>query len=405
MLQRVLFVFLCLLPLFFLAQEKDSIVLKNGIDRPSILTTHHFGIFSARINQNFKIRPPKKSTIEFTVESGNNFHPFVEAYLPKDKLVQQDLSKVIWFNRRFNFVDQQTTPAHYMNIIVDAVFKGFRVDFTTKIAKNHELGISLRTYLVSEGHYPFSLFSGDETLEWFHSNIAGGEDPFGRRYYGLNKANVKYTDRNGRILEMKNGDFIFAGIELNHFYYPEFINKKSFDFKVNFGSHLGINTSKFNPSIDIGLSVNAIKKWNIKDKYDLRFGLGISALRKNIINFKDVVELGTNTFLGTIEPQIEFTKYTQKKNYHSFGVNYQRQTSYNNRKEADYTLYVGLWQEIHSGWQNGVQKLYEHLSAWTLLYTYGRKNYKLSLYLKEDLYVNNAPDIQTGVSLKIPLSK
>ncbi|ARV06602.1 hypothetical protein BTO04_07765 [Polaribacter sp. SA4-10] len=403
--KQKMFHILLLFSIFFHAQEKDTIILKNGIDKQSILTTHHFGIFSARINQNFKVRPPKRSTIELTIESGNNFHPFVEAYLPKDKLVRQQLSELAWYNRNFNFVDQQTTPAEYMNIVVDAVFKGFRVDFNTRIAKNHELGISLRTYLVTQGHYPFSVFSNDETLEWFHSNIAGGEDPYGRRYCGLNKVNVKYTDRNGRKMELKNGDFIFAGIELNHFYYPEFINKKNDDFKMNFGSHLGINTSKFNPSIDIGLSANAIKKWNIKDKYDVRLGLGISVLRKNFINFNDVVELGDNTFLGTLEPQIEFTKYTQKKNYHSFGVNYQRQTSYSNRKQADYTQYIGLYKKIHAGWQYGFQKLYEHLSAWTILYTYGRKNYKFSLYIKEDLYVNNAPDIQTGISLKIPLSK
>ena len=36
------------------SQEKDTLQLKNGIDKPSILPIHHFGMFSARINQNFK---------------------------------------------------------------------------------------------------------------------------------------------------------------------------------------------------------------------------------------------------------------------------------------------------------------------------------------------------------------
>jgi hypothetical protein len=65
---------------------------------------------------------------------------------------------------------------------------------------------------------------------------------------------------------------------------------------------------------------------------------------------------------------------------------------------------VGKWQEIHSGWQNGFEKLYEYQSAWSCLYTYGRKEYSFSIYIKEDLYLNNSPDIQTGISLKIPLS-
>ncbi|QMU66397.1 MAG: hypothetical protein GKR88_20290 [Flavobacteriaceae bacterium] len=221
-----------------------------------MVSTHHFGIFSARINQNFKEGPPQKSTFRFSLESGNNFHPFVEAYFPKDPDVRQQLSQVIWFDRRFTFVDQATTPAEYMNIVIDAVYKGFRFDYATRLAKNHELGITFRTYLITKGNYPFSFFTGDESIEWFHSNIAGGEDPFGRKYYGLNQGHIKYTDRNGRVMELKNGDFIFSGIELNHFYYPAFLLSKKRNIQFNIGTHLGINTSKFNPSLDIGLSSN-----------------------------------------------------------------------------------------------------------------------------------------------------
>ena len=101
---------------------------------------------------------------------------------------------------------------------------------------------------------------------------------------------------------------------------------------------------------------------------------------------------------------LEYTEYTRKKNYHSVAVNYQIQTPLFKTEEADYYQLVGKWKEIHAGWQNGFEKMYEYQSAWSWLYTYGAKNYAISLYIKEDLYVNNAPDIQTGISLKIPLS-
>ena len=185
------------------SQEKDSISLKNGIENPSLLATHHFGVFSSRINSNFKIRPPKKSTLEFSYTSGNIFQPFVEAHLPKDPAVREALSNVVWHDRRFNFIDQQSTPADYMNIVVDAIIKEFRINYTTRLTKNSELGITFRSYLITDGSYPFSFFTSDESIEWFHSNIAGGEDPFGRRYYGLNQVNFKYTDRNGRVLELE----------------------------------------------------------------------------------------------------------------------------------------------------------------------------------------------------------
>lgn len=385
------------------AQKEHAMVIKNGIETPSFLPTHHFGIFSSRVQANFKVRPSKAPTLSFSLSSGNTFHPFVEAYLPKDPAVREALSKIVWYNRYFNFIDQQTTPAEYMNIVVDAVIKEFRVNYTTRIAKNQELGISLRSYLITDGSYPFSFFTSDESIEWFHSNIAGGEDPFGRKYYGLNQVNVKYTDRNGRIMELKEGDFFIGGIETHYYYYPQWFRKANI--RVNLGAHLGINTSKFNPSIDLGISANMVKKWLFQNKNEFRFALGINLLRKNLINFDEVVELGNNPYLAALEPQIEYTKYTRKRNFHSFGIHYQIQTPYSKRSEADYYKLLGKWKEIHSGWQHGITTMYEYLSAWTFLYTYGRPNYSLSLYLKEDLLVNNAPDVQTGISIKIPLKR
>lgn len=403
--QKWIFLVLLLTPIFFFSQEKDSVSFKNGIENPSLLTTHHFGIFSSRINQNFKLKVPKKTTVTFSSESGNTFHPFVEMYVPKDPTVRENFSQQTWFNRQFDFVDQNTTPAEYSNIVVDAVIKGFRLQVSIPIAKEHELGITLRSYLITKGNYPFSLITSDESIEWFHSNIAGGEDPYGRRYYGLNQVNFKYTDRNGNVLELKNNDFFLGGIEFNHHYYPEFLINTKKDLFVNFGTHLGINTSTFNPSIDVGFSANLIKKIQLKNKNEFNVALGGSILRKNIINFKDVVELGNNLFLGSLESEIEFTKFTRKKNYHSFGIHYQFQTRYNKLEETNYYHLKGKWQEIKAGWQHGFTTLYEGLSAWTFLYTYGRPNYKITLYLKEDLLVNNAPDAQTGISIQIPISK
>ena len=194
MIKRITLLILCFNNFVLIGQQKDSLSIKNGIDKPSILGTHHFGIFSSRIHQNFKIKRPKDYKLSVDYTSGNVFHPFVEAYFPKDPNIREQLSNTIWYGRNFNFINQETTPADYINIVVDAVIKEFRLGIKIPISKKHELGIALRSYLISKGKYPFSLFSGDETVEWFHSNIAGGEDPYGRRYYGLNQVNFKYTN-------------------------------------------------------------------------------------------------------------------------------------------------------------------------------------------------------------------
>ena len=225
MLKKIMFsISLCFCSV--LIAQQDSLSFKNGTDNPNILTTHHFGIFSSRINTNFKFTPYKTPTFSINSVSGNNFHPLVAAFFPKDPKVREALSKIIWHDRHFNYIDQETTPADYMSIVIDAVIKEFRLVTNIPLSKKHELGISLRSYLITKGKYPFSFFTSDETLEWFHSNISGGEDPFGRRYYGLNQVNFKYIDKNGNTLELNNNDFFIGGIEFNYFYYPKFnINK------------------------------------------------------------------------------------------------------------------------------------------------------------------------------------
>ena len=402
MLKKILLATLCFCTIIITAQQKDSLSIKNGIDKPSILSTHHFGIFSSRLNTNFKYAPPQKTTFAFNYTSGNNFHPFVEAYYPKDPAVRAQLSQITWHDRPFNFIDQETTPADYLNIVIDAVIKEFRFEVNIPITRQHELGITLRQYLITKGKYPFSVFTSDEGIEWFHSHLAGGEDPFGRRYYGLNQVNFRYQDRNGNTLELNNNDSFIGGIEFNHFYYPKLALNNIY---INFGSHLGLNTSRFNTSVDIGVSANAIKKLALKNNYELNVAVGGNVLRKNIISFKEVMDLGNNPYLATFEGEVEITKYTKKGNYNAFGINYHVQTRYNKKEEAGYYKLLGKWREINGGWQNGVYTLYEPLSSWNFIYTYGTPKFLLSLFIKEDLKVNNAPDFQTGISLKVPIAK
>ncbi|MDG1730667.1 MAG: hypothetical protein P8K68_02385 [Algibacter sp.] len=405
MLKKVLFFILCLCGLIATAQQKDSLSFKNGIEKPSILSTHHFGIFSSRINTNFKYKPSKKTTLDFNYTSGNNFHPFVEAYYPKDPAVRKQLNQIKWHDRPFTFIDQENTPADYMNIVIDAVIKEFRVTANITINKQHELSITMRNYLITRGKHPFSLFTSDEGIEWFHSNIAGGEDPFGRRYYGLNQVNFRYQDRNGNTLNLNNNAFFTGGLEVSHYYYPKLSINKTRNIYLNFGTHLGWNTSRFNASIDAGISANAIKKVSLKNNYELNFAFGANLLHKNLINFRDVIDLGNNRYLGTLEGEIEITKYTKKGNFNAFGINYQVQSRYNKKEEAGYFKLLGKWREINGGWQNGVYSLYEPQVNWNFIYTYGTPKFLLSIFAKQDFLVNNAPDFQTGINLKIPIKK
>lgn len=405
MLKNRLILLYCFSCVITIAQTKDndSLNIKNGIDNPNLLATHSFGIFSSRINTNFKQSSPKKNTFTFSAVSGNHFQPSVKAYIPKDAAVREVLSKTPWYKREFNFIDQETTPAETMTIVIDAVIKEFRIGFSMPLSTKHELTVNLRSYLITKGKYPLTIFTSDEAIEWFHSNINGGEDPFGRRYYGLNQVNFKYTDRNEKTLELHNNDFFIGGIEFNHYFYPALSINKSKNIFINFGSHLGVNTSQYNASIDFGLSFNTLKQIHLKNNYEINFALGGNLLRKNLINFKDVIDLGNNPYLGTAEGNLEITKYTKNGNFNAFGINYQIQSSYNKKKEANYYRLTGKWKEINGHWESGIATLYRPLSSWNFIYTYGSQKLQFSLYFKEDFIVNNAPDFQVGSSIKFSI--
>lgn len=399
---KALFIFL-LYPFYVVqAQDEHPSFFKNGIDKPPLTTAHHFGMFQLRINQNFKEKPVQNSSFQFSIASANTFHPQVEGYLPNDPLERERLSKLVWYNRHFNFIDQQTTPADYLNIHIDAVFKVFRFQFQTRLSDRQELGISVRSFVPTKGNYPLSFFTNDDSLEWFHSNIAGGDDPFGRRYFGLNQMTFSYLDQNHKSINLNNNQFVFAGIEFHHFYYPK-IFKPYKNIFVNAGIHFGINTTPYYPNLDLGVSANMTKKWCVNNNNEFRFGFGISGLRKKAISYGSSVDIGNNLWMASGEANIEFTHYTPIGNYHSFSINYQLQTRYNKIREKEYFVLKGYWKEIHSGWHNGITTLYDTLSVWSFLYTYAKKNVKLTLYIQEDLKLNNAPDLQTGFSIKIPI--
>lgn len=155
--------------------------------------------------------------------------------------------------------------------------------------------------------------------------------------------------------------------------------------------------------MDFGISFNGVKEFNLKKQYKMSAALGLNILRKNTINFDEVMDFGNNDFIGTLEANFETYKFTKKGNFNSIGLHYQIQTPYNQRKEKDYYKLLGDWQSINAGWHNGVSTLYNYLSSWSLIYTYGTPKIKISAYLKQDFTVHNAPDLEAGVSARIPI--
>jgi hypothetical protein len=394
-------VIVCSLLVSFLAfaqSDQDSIPAfeKNGISKPSILSTNPFGVFISRLNHNFKLKASRRMEIDITLESGNVWGPNVKTYIPNDPELRRELSNIEWFSRQY-FVDEEQLDAGFFEIETDGVIKGLRGNLTIPTGKNQELIVGFRAFLLTNGKFPFSSLTTDRFIEFFHDNVAGGDDPFDRRVFGLDRARFLYTDRNGRSFNLGNGDFLTAGIETHYYYYPTFLNDKKIYF--NLGGHLGTNLSEYNMSMDIGASVAGVKQFDINDRNFVLFGLGANLLRKNAIDLQDDnFDFGTNDFLGSFEVNAEYTFVSKGKTFHSFGLNYYLQTSLHKKAEDDYNIYVRD-DDAFKSWGHGTRHLYRDTNYWTLVYTFTRK-VAVSFYMQQDFTVNNNPDLQTGVSVK-----
>ncbi len=385
------------------SQDIDSISVsdKNGITKGSILSTHPFGIFISRIQGNFRRHPVKKTTIRLSLESGNVWGTPIKNYIPNDEDVRNIVRDIPWHQAQY-FFDEDTLNAKSYELQIDGVIKGIRSNVDIKLNEQQELSIGLRTFVLTKGKFPFSIFTSDDFIEYFHENIGGGDDPFDRGVFGLNKALIQYSDRNGNTLKINNGDFLIGGLEMSYYYYPESLINKSKNLHFNFGIHMGTNLSKYNSSIDLGVSGNAIKSFLLNDNRSFQIGLSLGCIRKNAINLKsDNMDFGTNDLIAHLESALEYNFVSKNGSLHSFGANFYVQTSYNKISERAYMIPI-RHPDAHKSWGHGVTNLYEYNDYWSFLYSITRKN-TLTLYLQQDFTVSNNPDIQTGISYSFQL--
>lgn len=362
------------------------------------LSTHPFGIFISRINHNFQIKPINKVSIAINISSGNVWLPYVKAYIPLYESDKEAMRQLIWHQREGNF-DVVQTPSINRELYADGIIRLYQIKFNIPLPGNNELKLSSRMFSLDPGNLPYSSLTSDRLIEWFHSNISGGEDPFARKAYGFNHAGIRYTDENGKTFEVGKGDFLFTGIDLSYYYYPnsKFLEKNNF--YTNFGLQLGINVSTINPSMDIGFNPSIIKKINLNERNEIRVGASLGVLRQKLLQFGESVQLSNKKYLLSSEFLLDYVLKFKNMSYISIASTYYIQDSYN--KKIDYQYIVLSGDRISTHWSYAISHLYRAITANSLIITYAKGIFALSVYLREDILCDNAPDIQTGIGLQM----
>lgn len=396
-----LFVLYFLLPFASIfGQANDN----HGIDSlqiisPKRLGNHPLGIYLMRLESDFRTQPVAKKQLNIQLSSANVWEPLVTAYKPMLESDRQILNQIIWHKREFNF-DYHSILTEKLQLQADAVIKGLHLSYITPLTKNQELRFDLRSYLYTNGKIPFAFLSSDKFIESFHSNIAGGEDPFARKYYGLDKTEILYIDEKGKRIQKQRNDFVIPGFEMHYRYFIPSIFLSSHHFYINLGAHLGINTSAYNPSSDFGVSSVFIKQIKLNQNRVLQLAAGNSLTIPHFVKWGQTVNITDSKLIFTIDWQLSYQvlKTTQKKI--EWALNYHHQSPYQNPNGLNGIILSG--KRISSHWHYALSHLYESLTVWSFIFNYATPTYTISFYLSEDIKVNNAPDIQTGVQLSFP---
>jgi hypothetical protein len=366
--------------------------------KPCMVTNHPLGIFMMRVDHNFNTSPPKKMEFIFNMAAANVWLPLVKGYQPIEAADKEFIKTYVWDKRQDDF-NPDSMPNKLTQFHADAVIHSFKPQLNIRLNKKSELRVMVPFYYIDKGKRPMTYFTNDQTIEDFHSHhkkISGGEDPFARRVYGFDKVNINYMDENGRTIDINKNTLVFPGMETHYYYYPSFNTKKN---AVNVGIHTGINTSAYNRSLDFGTSFSFVKRMKRNNKREYILALGGSAIRNKLFELKNNVSLNSNKFICAGEGEFAFLRKI-KKAYFSIGLNYFVQTRYNKKKDFDSLILKGE-REYSSHWHWAMTQFYETLETWSLIFTYSRK-VSLSIYIKEDLHVNNAPDLQTGFMFQVP---
>ncbi len=384
----------------FSQTDKDSADITTSYDvfYANRLSTHPFGVITSRTNHNFQTGPAKKISLSINISSGNVWLPYVKAYQPLREDDRNVMRTLPWHERDAHF-DQSFSPSESFEFHADGVIRFYHVTLNIPLAKKHDLNINTRMFSLDEGRVPYSTLTSDRLIEWFHSNIYGGEDPFARKVYGLEKAKIHYVDENGKTLEMQKGGLAFSGIDVSYSYYPDFMALRKRGLFTNFGLQLGGNLHQSNPSLDLGLFSSLIKKIKFRNRHELHLGGGISALHLNLLNNENALQLSNKKLLLSSEFLISYIIPNKRNGYFSIATTYFIQSSYNQRKDFETIVLSGERYSTH--WHYSISHLYRPLTTNYLIITWATKGVASSIYLREDFLVDNAPDTQVGIGIRV----
>jgi len=368
------------------------------LQKPNNLSTHPYGILHLRLTSNIKTQPTKHFEIYSGIQSGNVWQPPVTAYLPLNADDIARLSGLPWEVKEQAFTPTATNSLR-TQMQADGVIRLLQLGVKIRLHSAWELESVFRGFTLDGGKFPLSGLTDDAFIEWFHRNIAGGKDPFGRGQYGYHQAHVYFEDEQGRSLSFQNGTTALSGWDQSIHWYPTLKKLNAKGWFTNVSLQLGWNLSAWNQSVDMMLSNTWIKRMRL-GKGRLTFSTSQALLWRSAINFNNP----STTAQYASEPRMFFNEVMvgwqhqgPSNRIWGYGLASNFQSSYNPiARQNDYVI---TGNRYGKSWQQGFTSRYNTLNSVTVFVNVQWQRWSVGMSLREDGMVDNAPDIQVGTQL------
>ena len=355
----------------------------------------------SRINTNFQLKADKNLSVTANISSGNIWLPKVKSDTPINESDRNEVSKLKWYNRYGMIAFLHNPPTKTTKFEADGVIRLYQIQLNLPLSDQHEIKVNSRMFSLDGGKIPTSIVTNDQLIEWFHSNVAGGDNPFARKAFEYDQAKIRYSDENGKTFQINSGDFIFSGIDLSYYYYPQFKYLEESSVCANFGVQVGANLNDINPSFDLGLTVTIIKSIHLKRERRFNVGLSVGAMRMQVLEYDVAVQLITRRNLVNSEFLLEYLKHYKNKSSLSFGMSWVTRVTQNSfSKKSDFENIILAGERSASHWHLALFRLYDIRTSYNFMISYAKGNFAYSTYFREDVTVNNAPDAQGGIGVK-----
>ncbi|NJB84555.1 hypothetical protein GGR26_000300 [Lewinella marina] len=367
---------------------------------PPTSATHPLGILTLRPNPNFRLRPLASPNLNFTVSSGNVWLPPVTAHYPVVEADRQYVSQFAWHEREYKF-NPEDRPSRSMALMADGVIRHYQMGLSLPLAEDQDVELTVRAFSLDGGRPPWSLLTSDRFIEWFHSNVAGGEDPFARKHYGFDGAGIHFTDQRGNEIRMQAGELRLDGLDAAYHYYPRWSGLNARGIYLSLTGRMGLSTTRWNPSADLGLqgAVHYRVQPGPRSALSVAFSTGI--VSQQLLTVASAVQFSDKPVRGSGALLLRYAVQTTNNRSFSAGAIVTREGSYYRRAGFDYAVLSG--SRITTHWAMAIAHLYEPRMAGNLFAAYAAGRISLSVYLREDILAANAPDLQVGTGLQIGL--